>query len=172
MRVNDDQTTMGPEVGGMTGAECVTIVLKLVYNVCVQCTLYNTLHIYATGYTFITTCCLARAPEECSLFPVLKNIQRNTLIAAFCIEFLQEKSFVLPAHHGSFFCLLLDDKIYVERFFIGMIRYRMLKDQLKTLIAGKWDKRTGHNAPLRPRWNFVPSSPETGTTVLTADSAN
>ena len=41
MRVNDDQTTMGPKVGGMTGAECVAIVLKLIYDVCVysvQCT--------------------------------------------------------------------------------------------------------------------------------------
>ena len=85
MRVNDDQTTMGPKVGGMTGAEFVAIVLRLIYNVCVQCTMYNTLHIYATGYTFITTCSLARAPEGCSLFPVLNNIQRNTLIAAFCI---------------------------------------------------------------------------------------
>ena len=25
-------------------------------------------------------------------------------------------------------------------------------------VSGKWDKRTGHNAPLRPRWNPVPSS--------------
>ena len=22
-------------------------------------------------------------------------------------------------------------------------------------VAGKWDKRTGHNAPLRPRWDFL-----------------
>ena len=37
MRVNDDQTTMGPKVGGMTGAECVAIVLELIYDVCVCC---------------------------------------------------------------------------------------------------------------------------------------
>ena len=86
MRVNDDQTTMGPKVGGMTGAECVAIVLKLIYNVCVQCTMHCTSTPQDMLYqSFITTCSLARAPEGRSLFPVLNNIQRNTLLATFCI---------------------------------------------------------------------------------------
>ena len=86
MLVNDDQTTMGPKVGGMTGAECVAIVLKLIYNVCVQCTMHCTSTPQDMLYQyFIITYSLARAPEGRSLFPVLKNIQRKALIAAFCI---------------------------------------------------------------------------------------
>ena len=70
----------------MTGAECVGLVLKLIYNVCVQCTMHNTSTPQDILYqSFITTCSLARAPEGRSLFPVLNNIQRNTLLATFCI---------------------------------------------------------------------------------------
>ena len=57
------------------------------YLQCV-CTVYNALHIYTKGYAvsiFYYNMQFSRALEGHSLFPVLNNIQRNTLIAAFCI---------------------------------------------------------------------------------------